>query len=178
MNDFENKKEFYEIIKDLRRNETVLKMKNYKQHYDCDCYEHCLEVAYWSYCFCKKFNLDYRAAARAGMLHDLFLYDWRNSRKKLNLEDWHAFIHPQIALKNALEICELSEIEQDIILKHMWPVTLFKIPKYKESYVITIMDKLSALKSCQEYYYSRISKKKFLRYAYIFFAFTIFKIKI
>jgi len=26
---------------------------------------------------CKKYNLDYASAARAGMVHDLFLYDWR-----------------------------------------------------------------------------------------------------
>ena len=70
------------------------------------------------------------------------------------------------------------EKEQDIILKHMWPVTFFKFPKYKESYVITITDKLSSLKSFYEYYQSHLMKKKFLRYAYIFFAFTIFKIRI
>ena len=93
-------KEFYEIIKDLIHNPTVLEMKNYKQHYDTSCYDHCIEVAYWSYRFCKKHNLDYVAAARAGILHDLFLYNWRHSKKMLN--GWHAFEHPKIALKNAL----------------------------------------------------------------------------
>ena len=151
-------------------------MKNYKQHYDTSCYDHCVEVAYWSYRFCKKHNLDYVAAARAGILHDLFLYDWRHSRKMLN--GWHAFEHPKIALKNALAISNLTTKEQDIILKHMWPVTFFQLPKYKESYIITITDKISALKSFYEYYKSHLIQKKFLRYAYIFFAFTIFKIKI
>ena len=94
------------------------------------------------------------------------------------LNAWHAFKHPQIALENALKICNLNEKEQDIILKHMWPVTFFKFPKYKESYVITITDKLSALKSFYEYYQSHLMKKKFLRYAYIFFAFSIFKLNI
>ena len=169
-------KEFYEIIKDLINNPTVLEMKNYKQHYDTSCYDHCVEVAYWSYRFCKKHNLDYVAAARAGMLHDLFLYDWRHSRKMLN--GWHAFEHPKIALKNALAISHLTTKEQDIILKHMWPVTFFQLPKYKESYVITITDKISALKSFHEYYKSHLMQKKFLRYAYVFFAFTIFKFNI
>lgn len=169
-------KEFYEITKDLMYNPTVLQMKKYKQHYDTDCYEHCLEVAYWSYLFCKKLNWDYISVARAAVLHDLFLYDWRHSKKMLN--GWHAFKHPHIALENALKICNLNEKEQDIILKHMWPVTFFKFPKYKESYVITITDKLSALKSFYEYYQSHLMKKKFLRYAYIFFAFSIFKLNI
>ena len=173
-----NIKEFYNITKDLIHNPIVQQMKNYRQHYDSSCYEHCIEVAYWSYLYCKKHNLDYVAIARAAILHDLFLYDWRHSRKKLGLNGFHAFVHPQIALNNALKICDLSQKEQDIILKHMWPVTFFQFPKYKESFVITITDKLSALKSCKDYYESTLSQKKLVRYAYIFFAFTIFRISI
>ena len=60
----------------------------------------------------------------------------------------------------------------------MWPVTFFQFPKYKESFVITITDKMSALKSFHEYCSSHLCQKKFLRYAYIFFAFTIFKFNI
>lgn len=60
----------------------------------------------------------------------------------------------------------------------MWPVTFFTFPKYEESFIITVADKLSALKSFYEYYQSHLMKKKFLRYAYIFFAFTIFKLNI
>ncbi|MCI8273381.1 MAG: HD domain-containing protein [Clostridia bacterium] len=166
--------EFYNITKKLLSNNLVQEMKKYRQHYSTSCYEHCVEVAYWSYLFCKKYNLDYIAVARAGLLHDLFLYDWRHSSK--DLDEWHAFAHPKIALKNAHSICHLSEKEQDIIVKHMWPVTLFQLPKYKESYIITVTDKLSALKSFYSYYKSFIFKKKLLRYAYLFFAFSIFKI--
>ena len=70
-----------------------------------------------------------------GMLHDLFLYDWRHSKKKLNLEGLHAFVHPKIALRNASELFLLNDKEKDIILKHMWPVTFFSLPKYRESYI-------------------------------------------
>ncbi|MGN1327719.1 MAG: HD domain-containing protein [Clostridia bacterium] len=149
---YQNVIEFYSITKDLLNNPIVQQMKNYRHHYNCTCYDHCLEVAYWSYLICKKYNLDYVSSARAGMLHDLFLYDWRHSKKRLHLQHFHAFIHPQIALKNALEITSLNAKEQDIILKHMWPVTLFQVPKYKESFIITITDKISALKSFHRYY--------------------------
>lgn len=175
MNNLRNEKEFLCIIKDLTKNPLILQMKNFRQHYDSNCYEHCIEVAYLSYLFCKKLKLDYKSVARAALLHDLFLYDWRDSKKKLNLEGYHAFVHPKIALNNALKICELNDKEKDIILKHMWPVTFFNFPKYPESYIITITDKVSALKSFCDYYYSYIVKKKILRYAYIFFAFTIFR---
>ena len=55
----------------------------------------------------------------------------------------HAFLHPRLALKNASKITELSSREEDAILKHMWP--LYRgIPKYKESYAVTLADKYAA----------------------------------
>lgn len=50
---YDNIIEFLNITKDILENPTVKQMKNFRQHYDCSCYEHCLEVAYWSYLFCK-----------------------------------------------------------------------------------------------------------------------------
>ena len=168
-----NEFEFYSIIEDLIQNDTVQKMKNYKQHYNTSTFEHCLNVAYLNYKICKKLKLDYKSAARAGMLHDLFLYNWRDSRKKLNLESYHAFIHPKIALENASKLFDLNEKEQDIILKHMWPVTL-TFPKYKESYIITLTDKYSTLKESFEFYADFLTRKKIIRYSYIFLCLLIF----
>lgn len=170
---YEYLEDFYNITNELLNNPIVEQMKNFRQHYNTSCYEHCIEVAYWSYLFCKKYNLDYKSTARASLLHDLFLYDWRHSSKKLG--GWHAFMHPKIALQNASKLYNLNGKEKDIILNHMWPVTFFHFPKYKETYIVTILDKISAIKSCYLYYKSNILNKKILRYAYIFFAFTIFK---
>ena len=117
-------------------------MKQYRQHHNISCFDHCLFVSYNTYLICKKHKLDYISAARAGLLHDLFLYDWRkreNGRKGL-----HAFTHPKEALKQALTITELNDKEQDIIENHMWPVTP-KFPRYKETYIITLVDKYSAV---------------------------------
>ena len=69
--------EFQEIIKELIENENVQAMKNYIQHFNTDCYEHCYTVAYICYSIAKKLNWDYKAVTRAGMLHDLFLYIWQ-----------------------------------------------------------------------------------------------------
>ena len=166
--------EFYDITNDLLNHPIVKQMKNYRQHYDTSCYEHCIEVAYWSYVFCKKHDLDYISVSRASLLHDLFLYDWRHSKKRIG--GWHAFLHPKIALENANKVCNLNEKEQDIIFNHMWPVTFFRFPKYRETYVVTFADKMSAMKSCCHHYKSVKLNKKILRYAYVFFAFTIFKV--
>ncbi len=165
-----NDKEFDFIIYDIIQNQTVQSMKNYKQHYKTSCYEHCLQVSFISYKFCKKFRLDYKSAARGAMLHDLFLYDWRyreNGRKGL-----HAFTHPKTALENAKKIFYLSKKEEDIILKHMWPLTI-KMPKYPESYVVSFADKYSTIKESFSYYQSTILSKKFLRLAYLFFSLCI-----
>ena len=135
-------KEYIEIVSELLKNEKVLEMKQYRQHHNISCFDHCLFVSYNTYLICKKHRLDYISAARAGLLHDLFLYDWRkreNGRKGL-----HAFTHPKEALRQALTITELNDKEQDIIKNHMWPVTP-KFPRYKETYIITLVDKYSAV---------------------------------
>ena len=136
-----NDQNYMNIIKDIISNEMVQKMKEYRQHYNVSCFDHCLYVSYNLYKICKKHNLDYTSAARAGLIHDLFLYDWRkreNGRKGL-----HAYTHSKTAYENANKIFKLNDIEKDIVLKHMWPVTL-GIPKYKESFLITIIDKYFA----------------------------------
>ena len=165
--------EFESIIADLVSNETVQKMNNFRQHYDTSCFEHCKNVAFYSYLICKKYGLDYKSAARAGMLHDLFLYDWR--KKDNNRKSFHAFRHPRISLNNASKLFILNNKEQDIILKHMWPLTIV-LPKYKESYIITLVDKYCALQESFNAYKSKRKLQILYRYAYVFLSlFIIFR---
>lgn len=132
--------EFYECIRDIAEHPVVLRMKLYPHHGTTNCYQHCLHVAYYNYVLCRYFHLDARSAARAGMLHDLFLYDWHTHAKKTG-NHFHGITHPKAALKHAEKFFELSDLERDIILGHMWPVTLFQIPKYKETWITTLTDK-------------------------------------
>lgn len=166
-------KQFILCIKDIKNNEDVLKMKNYSQHYNTSCYEHCYKVAFFSFLMCKKLNLDYVAAARAGFLHDLFLYDWHIKSKEN--KSLHGFRHPYIALRNSLKLYNLSKKEQDIIKKHMWPLTVIP-PRYLESYIVSFADKYCAI--CEAFNYYRENKKfqRFYRYAYLFFGLIIFKL--
>lgn len=156
-------KEFELIIKELIENETVQQMKNYRQHCDTNCFEHCYTASYYCYNICKKFKLDYKSAARAAMLHDLFLYDWRDpsSHKR-----WHAFNHPRTAYENALKLFELNDIEKDIILKHMWPTTVIP-PKYLEGFVLTIVDKYCAIEETMSYCRKKMKTTKAFKYVYI-----------
>lgn len=165
-------KEFNEIIKDIKINETVLKMNNYRQHYNTSCYEHCLFVSYYTYFICKKLHLDFKSAARASMLHDLFLYDWRF---KNNRKGFHAFTHPKTSLENSCNLFELNDIEKDIILNHMWPVTFYRFPKHKETYIITLTDKYSAILETFNGFKETQIYKKIFRYAYILLGICVFR---
>ena len=138
-------KEFYEIINDIYEHEEVLKLKLH-YHHNSSIYEHVMDVSYFSYRACKFLKLDYQSAARGGFLHDFFLYDWRNHDvPDLPEEKYHGIEHPKIALTNAQKYFILNDIEKDIIIKHMWPLTLVP-PKYKESFIVSFADKYFASK--------------------------------
>ena len=160
--------EFIEIIKDILENETVQQMKDYRQHYKTSCFDHCLTASYYCYLYCKKFKLDYISCSRAAMLHDLFLYDWR--KRQDGRKGLHAFTHPKTAYENASKLFNLNCKEADIIQKHMWPVTI-SLPKYKESYILTFVDKYCALNESYKEIYNKFCQKKFFRYAYVFLCF-------
>ncbi len=137
---YNRKKEFYREIKDIATHPVVESMKKFPQHGKTNCYAHCLRVAYCNYCLCSLLGFDARSAARAGMLHDLFLYDW-HTHAELTGERFHGLTHPETAYRNAKKHFELNEIEEDVIRSHMWPVTLFTFPRTKEGWITTLTDK-------------------------------------
>lgn len=124
-------------LSELLQHSRVLQMKRYIQHGKMSCYDHCLHVAYISCKICRKLHLDYKAAARGGMLHDLFLYDWHTEKTSGGL---HGFTHPKAALANAEKMFDLTKREKDIILRHMWPLTIIP-PRYPESFIVLLVDK-------------------------------------
>ncbi len=141
------KEKFLEIINDILANKSIQNLKLYKHHYAYTRLEHCLSVSYYTYVICKFLHLDYKSAARAALLHDLFFYDCED---KLSRPKNHIKNHPKIALENANKLFNLNKKEQDIILKHMWPLT-FSPPKYLESFIVTIVDKYCAFKEWSMY---------------------------
>lgn len=165
--------EFQEILKDIIANDTVQQMKNFKQHYETTCYEHCYVAAYYCYLICKKYHLDYHSATRAAMLHDLFLYNWRE--RQPDRKGFHAFTHGKTACQNACELFDLNEKEKDMIIKHMWPVTI-ELPKSFEGLVLTFVDKYCALSESFEIFKSRLFMKKTFRYAYALLSLVVIRI--
>ena len=165
--------DFVNIIEDILANEKVQEMKKYRQHHKINCLDHCLFVSYNAYIICKKHDLDYISTARAAMVHDLFLYDWR--KRQPDRKGLHAFTHGKTACENASKLFDLNDKEKDIIEKHMWPVTV-AFPKSIEGFILTFVDKYCALSESFEILKSRLFMKKAFRYAYLAFSLVIIKI--
>lgn len=126
--------EFNRIIQPLLQLPQVQHLAGYRHHRNKTRLAHSLEVAWYGYTLSKKWSRDYIAAARGGLLHDLFFYNWLSEGPRL-----HGFRHPKIALKNAEAIVFLNPVERDIIKKHMWPLTPVP-PRYLESWAVCIAD--------------------------------------
>lgn len=146
----EQNQEFYDVVRDLMNHPVVQRMKSYPHHCATNCYQHCLNVAYYNYQICKVLGLNARAAARAGMIHDLFLYDWHTHALRTG-DHFHGLTHPRVALKNAEKHFNLTPLEKDIILKHMWPLTIVP-PKHLESFIICFTDKYCGACEIADYY--------------------------
>lgn len=142
--DSEENAVFYYLIADLLEHDLVLKMKEFPHHGETTCFQHCLNVSYYNYKLCRFFSLNERAGARAGLLHDLFLYDW-HTYKPGKGEKLHGFTHAGAALKNVTENFYISDLEKDIIEKHMFPLNITAIPRYRETLIIVIVDKYCGL---------------------------------
>lgn len=153
-------KEFITCIKDLIQVEDVQELKSFSQHMDTSRFQHSLNVSYYSFLLAQKLHLDAYSVARAGLLHDLYFYDWREKENR-PMAGRHCAIHPQIALENARKACAMNPIIEDAIVHHMWPMTL-SMPKTKEGWLLQAVDKYCAvseilLQGSRKVRYSRAS---------------------
>lgn len=134
--------EYLALVEDLLELEEVKSLEKFTHHKMTNRLAHSISVSYYSYRMAKYFNLNTRAVARAGLLHDLFFYESANKHEVGGRG--HNYEHPRIALENAKKLTELSELESDIILKHMFGAT-WDLPKYPESWIVTLMDKRATI---------------------------------
>lgn len=135
--------EYLAVIEDLLAHPLVRSMEQYIQHGDTSCLRHCINVSYLSWLYCRERGWHAEEAARGGLLHDLFLYDWHQHAKETG-NYFHGYTHPRCALENASRLFELTDREKEIILRHMWPLTVTP-PRYREAYVILMFDKYCSL---------------------------------
>lgn len=156
--EYNQDQEFMELVGQLIEHPRFQKLESIVQHHHSTRFEHSINVAYTSYKLAKRFGWDERSTARGGLLHDFFYYDWRVTKFKKS----HAWVHPRIALRNAKKLTDINKREEDIILKHMWGATV-AFPKYKESYIVTMVDKYWAVKEAATPMRNRWANRRLFR---------------
>ena len=110
--EYEKDEKYYRCVKDILDNPSFQMMSQFIQHGTTSTQAHCIQVSYLSYRIAKKLDLDFYTAARGGLLHDLFLYDWHTHKQETG-NRFHGLTHPRVALKNAEREFLLSRAEND-----------------------------------------------------------------
>lgn len=138
--------EIRQKILKLATDPRVLRMDMVKQHRTSTTYQHVLNVAITCYKLNKTLhaNSNVDDLLTGAILHDYFLYDWRNNTVGVTGFQ-HSYRHPAIALENAEKDFKIDEKVQNIIASHMWPYTLFKLPKCREAWLVVLADKICAI---------------------------------
>ncbi len=140
-----NKEKFECIVEDILNHKEFVKLKG-ELHHGISRYEHSLRVAKAAYHISKSMKLDYKSITRAALLHDFFFDEELSEyNKRQTLVE-----HPKKALENAKMYFELSKEQENAIVSHMFPL-VGTIPKYKESLVVGLADKVVATHEMYRY---------------------------
>lgn len=147
---------FVNCVRDLLDSPEVQSMRSIRHHPGMSCYDHSVFVSYVAFRLARRWKLDYRAAARAGLLHDLYLYDPRDKSAHPGSQ---CFDHPRAAARNAEQVTKLSDKERNIILSHMWPLG-GALPRSLEALLVDLVDTFCAgLELSHIYHPGRLREK-------------------
>ena len=133
--------EFYEIILDILETNEFKELKSITHHGNgMTRYDHSLRVAYYTYVITKSLRLNCKKATRGALLHDFFF-----TSQTSELTTTQALkLHPEYACENATKYFNISKLEEDIIKKHMFPITKVP-PRYLESFIVNIIDNCASV---------------------------------
>lgn len=119
------------------------------QHGNISVYTHCVMVTKYALLLAKRFGIrcNLRSLVRGALLHDFFMYDWHWAKMpdEVKRQGLHGFTHPGTAAKNARKYFNVSKKVYDIINCHMFPLTLTRMPKSAEGWLVCMADKYCSL---------------------------------
>lgn len=140
-------KEIFSLGKDILIDPKAMQMKQFTQHGTTSVFNHCVAVAKFSLLIAQflektlRIKVDRRSLVRGALLHDYFLYDWHDPVPAHKI---HGFTHPGIAWRNASRDFDMNRIEENIIRRHMYPLTPIP-PTKRESIIVCMADKWCAI---------------------------------
>lgn len=132
------------VYNDIINSDMFKREKQFLQHGSTTVYEHSIAVTFMALNIARKLKIkvNEESLIKGSLLHDYFLYDWHVSDPS---HRWHGFTHARFSHDNAMRDFGLNEIEENMILSHMFPLG-GPLPKYKESWILTCADKYCATK--------------------------------
>ena len=154
------------IVKNILKNKEFQKRRLFLHHENESLWTHSIKVSFKSYKLAKKLNLNKYNAAVAGLLHDFYTKAWQYSNElemlskkyrekfltneKPKFKYSHGIYHPVEALRNSRKYFKkyMNKEIEDSIVTHMFPLSIFtnyKLPHYKEGWLITFVDKYVSL---------------------------------
>lgn len=131
--------EFVQSMGTLATSPIIIQMSAFEHHGKINCLSHSVRVSYYMFKIAKFLKLDTDLYVRVGLLHDFFLYNYKEKNRLVNI-----FMHPKFAYLNASENFEISKKEKNAILSHMFPATT-TFPKYLVSIFLMLVDKYVAI---------------------------------
>ena len=145
-----SKSEFKKLTINIINNDKFKELDN-ELHHGITRFGHSYRVAKWTYKVCKLLHWNYQSATKAALLHDFYVDDDFKGIKPSKI----LAIHPDMALKNAKKAFEINELESNIIKSHMFPLSK-NLPKYKESWIVSLIDKGVAIYEMYRYKFSLV----------------------
>ena len=136
---------YTEKMESMMEDPRIQQMKKFRQHRTSNTFNHVCHVARMSYRISQKLHIEVNedSMLRGAMLHDYYLYDLVGNPMGAYR---HGTTHPVKALENASQEFDLNEKERNIIESHMWPLTLLHLPKSREAWIVSVADKICAVK--------------------------------
>ena len=130
---------------DILTSPLVLASRDCVQHGSISVYTHCLMVTKYALLLAKRLGIrcNLRSLVRGALLHDFFMYDWHWEKMpdEVKRKGLHGFTHPGTAARNAKKYFNVSRKVYDIINCHMFPLTLTRMPKSTEGWLVCLADK-------------------------------------
>ena len=153
--------EWYGHVKDILLSDEFQRRKLFPHHHNMSVWDHSVLVSFRAFIMAKIFNADQRITAIAGLLHDFYPWSWMYSKDLEDLDDGkylvecytkhslfkkHGFTHAKAAAENYVKFFPELEDKKitNAIKRHMFPLNIVP-PRYKESFLITIVDKVNSV---------------------------------
>ena len=135
---------FWRVARQVAGHSRLGQSRAFCQHGSTSVYAHSVKVAHASFrvAVCWGLPVHRRELIRGALLHDYFLYDWHDGEHHHRRP--HGFFHADAAWRNARKDFSLTRREENIIRRHMFPLTPIP-PRYLEAWLVCGVDKIVSL---------------------------------